>query len=113
MKWTQEVPQFVPECAYLSREVSNGVGVDGVRVKFPIFRQMLLDKREQEESEEKQRKTKRSEEKPKNVKKMGKFPPTPSAPTLLRTSQLKDRASNVEKHVLWESRSRKCHENPR
>ena len=85
------------------REVPNGVGADGVGVKFPIFpvncsRLPLFQENRQKtkKHEEKRRKTKKNEEKRKKTKKRrktkkneesGKIPPTPSTPTPLRTFQ--------------------------
>ena len=68
--------------AYPHREVLDGVGADGVGVKFPIFPVncscVLFVLENKEKNEEKRRKT----------KKKGKFPPTPSTlPTPLRTFQ--------------------------
>ena len=78
------------------REVLNGVGADGVGVKFPILpvncNRLLLPWGKTEKNDEKretkkrQRKPKKSEEKKKRrktkrIKKRGKIPPTPSKPT--------------------------------
>ena len=80
------------------REVLNGVGADGVGVKFPILyrkiavvcscprrmrRKAKKNKKEakkNDENEEKRRQTTKNEIN-------GKIPPTPSTPTPLRTSQ--------------------------
>ena len=80
------------------REVPNGVGADGVGVKFPIFpvncsRLPLFQENRQKtkKSEEKRKKkAKKNEKKRKSQekrKKTKKIPPTPSTPTPLRTSQ--------------------------
>ena len=77
------------------REVLNGVGADGVGVKFPIFpvncSYLPLVLGQSAKSEEKRQKRgysrKKSEEKRKKAKKKGRFPPAPSTPTPLRTSQ--------------------------
>ena len=71
------------------REVSHGVGADGVGVKFPIFAvnccSLPLSFRR---SREKRRKRgKNAQKKGKNALKKGKITPTPSTPTPLRTSQ--------------------------
>ena len=85
------------------REVPNGVGADGVGVKFPIFpvncsRLPLFqeNRKKTKKNEEKRRKTKKKRRKTKKKSKKrrktkkneknGKTPPTPSTPTPLRTS---------------------------
>ena len=93
----------VDHLSLIYREVPNGVGADGVGVKFPILpvncsrlRLFQENRQKTKKNEEKRRKTKKSEEKRKKTKKRrktkkrknGKIPPTPSTPTPLRTSQI-------------------------
>ena len=104
-KSSDKIGKHAPDLSksvFPGREVPNGVGADGVGVKFPIFpvncsRLPLFQ--ENRQKTKKNKKKRKSEEKRRKTKKKGKIPLTPSTPTPLRTSQL---GAGVGKLWTWE-----------